>query len=202
MLFAGVVNASTLFVSNVDLSRGGNVNFKEDGVNTVNGYAGAILGTFAGTNVSPLFCVDLFTPISLGSYNSTPITPRVLRNEDRVAWLYVNQLFTVTTATAGEAFQLAIWDIIHDNGDGISSGLIQGAATTPLAVSNAWTNYLSLSLGQSLLTGVSIYQNTVISNGSPAQTLIGAAAPTPEPGTWALVAVGMAGIAAQKRRRS
>jgi hypothetical protein len=199
MLLSGTVNASTLFVSGLDTARGGNVDFKENGTD-VNGYAGAIFAAFDGIDVTPLFCVDLFTNISVPStVNSTPIAPT--GNQTRAAWLYVNQLSTVTDAIAGMAFQLAIWDIMHDNGDGIASGSVQAAATTPLAVATAWTNYLTLSLGQSLSTGVSIYQNTNISDGSPAQNLIGAPAPTPEPGTWALVAIGMAGMAVRKRRK-
>ena len=127
------LQAGTLILTGLDTGRGGSLDFKEDGT-TVNGYAGAVIGTYDGTDVTPLFCIDLFTNISVpGTYTSSPFFPRAWRNEDRAAWLYTNQLSSVTSVVAGEGFQLAIWDIIHDNGDGVSAGRVQAAGTTSAA---------------------------------------------------------------------
>ena len=49
----------------------------------------------------------------------------VARNENRAAWLYLNRLSTVNSTDSGLVFQSAWWDIVHDNGDGLSTGLVQ-----------------------------------------------------------------------------
>jgi len=202
-LSAGALQAAQLVtLTGVDTSRGANVTFTING-NTQTGFAGVILGNVDGVPVSPLFCVDLFTGISLGTYNTNPLAPRPARNEDRVAWLYVNQLSTVVNQNTGLAFQLAIWDIIHDNGDGLSAGSVSTATFTGLTAAQiALINqYLTVSLGQSLLTGATIYQNSNRTTGAPAQDLIGASLPTPEPATGVLAAAGLVLVGAGALRR-
>ena len=197
----------TVTLTGVDTNRGANVTFTHNGV-TETGFAGVILATFNGVSISPVFCVDLFTNIDLATYDSNRLAPRVSRHEDRVAWLYVNQVSTVVSQDTGLAFQLAIWDIIHDNGDGLSAGQVStstfsGLTATQISLANA---YIAASLGKSLLSGAIIYQNFSRTNGAPAQNLIGASTPydnidNPEPASAGLVVVGLALAATGTLRR-
>ena len=109
VLSSSLQATSTFTLTGVDSTRGANVTFfnVNTGLNEV-GFAGPVLGNFDGINISPLFCVDLFTDINFSAYNSIGITPRESRHEDRVAWLYLNQLSTVNSTDSGLAFQLAI----------------------------------------------------------------------------------------------
>lgn len=209
-LLGTTASAGTLTLTGVDRTRGGFTTVVEDG-ESFTGYAGVLLGTYNGTTVSPLFCVDLFTSIDLGDSGSSPLAPSLARHEDRVAWLYLNQLGTVTTSNRGLAFQIAIWDIVHDGGDGLGSGTIQSCSSqifpdlTPTQMTLI-NNYLTVSAGQSATGGVSIYHNVNLSTGDPAQNLIGAFSaaelnPVPEPATFGLMALGAAGLLVVRRWR-
>lgn len=203
VLCAFSASGATITIDSVDYSRGGSVNFLEKGT-AVDGYAGAILGRYDGGPTSTFFCVDLFTNISYGTYGSTTVFPRPWRNEDRVAWLYVTQLSSITSAELGEGLQLAIWDIVHDNGDGPGTGSVAQSGATPSAVVDAWINFLALSDGQTS-TQASIYRNTILADGSPAQNLIGPLSPdtiteNPEPAAWLLLCSGLGLIGASRFR--
>ena len=109
----------------------------------------------------------------------------------------------VSTDT-GLAFQLSIWDIIHDNGDGFGSGLIQSGASsirgltqTQLDLANA---YIAISAGHAVTSGVSIYLNVNTSTGASVQTLMGVAAPVPEPAAYGMVLAGVSGMWMVRRR--
>lgn len=93
-----------------------------------NGYAGAVnitvSDTVDGTVDTIAFCVDLFTSSGLSTYNTTLQSPSTVTNGGRVAWL-LQSLPSVDTATEGSGLQLAIWDIVHDNGDGLAAGVVR-----------------------------------------------------------------------------
>ena len=79
------------------------------------------------------------------------------------------------------ALQLAIWDIVHDGGDGFLTGSvlwgpssITGLTQVQIDIAN---RYLADSLGQSVMTGLSIYTNTDPNTGLPVQTLMGVTVP-------------------------
>ncbi len=209
-LAAGNLRAGSITVTDVDWQRFGLINLKIDG-SAIDEYAGAILGNFNGGPTFTLFCVDLFTNISLGTYDSTTVAPRVARNEGRAAWLYVNAFdpAVVNTPALGEALQVAIWDIVHDGGDGPNAGRIQASINTPLDVVQSWGQFLVNSEGQSSVNA-SIYLNSlgIVSY----QTLIGVLQPgqnpptdtnVPEPGSLGLMAIGCGSIAVAQfvRRR-
>ena len=186
-------------MSGVDSGKGANVQYYHNGT-TASGFAGVIFGTYNGVSVSPLFCVDLFTDINYGNYDSNPLTPNLVRHEDRAAWLYINRLSTVVSADTGLALQVAIWDIVHDGGDGLAAGagLVNSSATSLIGLTqvqiNLATAYILESQGHSVTTGVSIYQNFNQTTHAGAQNLIGVQAPVPEPTTLFMAAAGVAGI--------
>lgn len=200
---AGPVLAHTIQVTSTDTTRGGNVSFVLDGANS-SGYAGAILAKYDGGPTQTFFCVDLFTGISYGTYGTTPLVP-YSANLARVAWLYETQLGTVTSANLGRAFQLAIWDIIHDGGDGVDAGRLRqrvGTGGTPAAVVTAWTNYLNISAGMSSLNAT-VYRNYNLGSGLPAQDFIGpyrADALVPEPESWVMMSTCLVFLAWRRLR--
>lgn len=191
--------AGVFTLTGVDSGKGANVQYYHNGT-TASGFAGVIFGTYNGVSVSPLFCVDLFTDINYGNYDSNPLTPNLVRHEDRAAWLYINRLSTVVSADTGLALQVAIWDIVHDGGDGLAAGagLVNSSATslinlTQLQIDLA-TAYILESKGKSVTSGVSIYQNFAQGTHAAAQNLMGVQAPVPEPTTLVMAAAGVAGI--------
>lgn len=204
-LTAASAFGATIQVISTDGTRGGNVNFVVDGANYT-GYAGAILARYdGGPQTQTFFCIDLFTNIGVGTYGSTALVPYT-EALTRAAWLYANRVGNVTSANLGRAFQLAIWDIVHDGGDGPNAGRIrqrEGTGGTGTTVVNAWNTYLSASLNQSSLNAT-IYRNYNLGSGVPAQDFIGpyrADALVPEPESWLLMST-CAGFLAWRRFRT
>jgi len=194
------LHAATMTVTGPDFTRGGMVTFLEDG-NSVTGFAGILLGRYDGQAIQPFFCADLFTPIDIDTYTSTAYYVRPERREDRVGYLFINYLAGVTTSDLGQAMQLAIWDILHDNADGPNAGRVQSEAGTPAGVVAAWNNYLAGMNGQSNPTS-SIFINYL--GNTQAQTLIGAFEPTsltiPEPASFSLVGAALIALGLRGRR--
>jgi len=206
-----LASANTIIVTGVDNSRGENIWINENKSSTdTQAYAGVIDITVtdnSGTQYNRIsMCVDLFTQIQENvTYNTTVLNPDQVTGKNllRVAWLMDNALLDgaglpkadwVTTAAQGAGLQLAIWDIVHDNGDGLTSGNVERAQhghSTPSDVQTWVTTYLNASLGKSSDTGY-VYQNVTTDTGTVVQMLIGPTydtgpGPTPEPPTFALV---------------
>ena len=100
----------------------------------------------------------------------------------------------------GAALQLAIWDIVHDNGDGFNAGRIRqsGDALNPtdaivLAQAN---NFLASSLGRPLQGGI-VYVNVL--GPTSMQRLISDS--VPEPSSYGLMLTGCAAIGWLRRKR-
>ncbi|MGA2328547.1 MAG: thioester domain-containing protein [Bryobacteraceae bacterium] len=209
LLLAGIASATTIKVTDVDTSRGESIWIKENGVDTDAYFAGIILiSVFTeGTEYDrDSVCVDLFTDIYLKQvYDTVLLRPDEVPEKDllRVAWLVDNAvppvplpspaLAEVTTPEQGAGLQLAIWDIVHDSGDGFTTGSVQFAAATPQNVRDWAKYYEDQSLGkQSDLAFV--YENFIQGSTTQAQMLIGPGyyhddgpePPTPEPSTFAL----------------
>lgn len=183
-----------------DLTRGGFLSFLEDS-SEATGFAGLLLARYDGQSERPFYCADLFTPIDVATYTSTALYVRPERREDRVGYLFVNYLAGVTTPALGQAMQLAIWDILHDSGDGSNAGRVRSSVSTPTGVVADWNNYLAVSAGQSI-ANASIFINYL--GNTQAQTLIGAFEPTsintPEPSTFALVGAALVALGLRGQR--
>lgn len=201
MSLASTLPAATINVLNVDSARFQSVNLNVNGSNGSHS-AGVIRISYDGSPAFDVFCADLFTSISYGVYDSYTIAPRPARYEDRAAWLYQNLYnpTTINTTALGAAFQVAIWDIVHDGGDGPNAGAIRSNANTGSTIINAWQSYLTASAGHSS-SSVNIYINS--RSNQPAQTLMGGMrnVDNPEPGTLVMMSAGLALIAFRFRRK-
>jgi hypothetical protein len=240
VLGCGMASASTI-IATVDTSRGGGIVLRENNVDVNAYFAGVIF--IAVTSGDQTFnrdslCVDLFTDIYVGqSYATNVLRPADVpqKNLAQASWLVDNALVPtqdptyvsalnpidwVYSAAQGMGIQLAIWDIVHDGGDGFTTGRVQAAATTDInnnklgatdQTALAWAQtYEALSKGQSNNQAF-VYNNVVIGTDPPtvAQMLIGpqffdgGPQPVPEPQT--LMPAGIALIALSlglKRRNS
>ena len=194
--------ANTIIVNNVDTTLGEySVYLNENGVNTSAYWAGGILITVDGYARS-VFCVQLFTDIYLNTTYTTTIDFSDTANLKRVGWLLQHE-FPVGQV-AGAAFQLAIWDIIEDNGDGFgtktkTAGTVSQSTDannlTSSAVLTAAVKYEADSLGKSSDYGA-VYHNYL--GATPMQNLMGAPvtdggpSPAPEPSAIFLMIGGLA----------
>ncbi len=194
--------ANTIIVNNVDTSLGEyNVYINENGTNTSAYWAGGIAISVDGYSRS-VFCVQLFTDIYLNTTYTTTIDFSDTANLKRVGWLLQNE-FPVGQV-AGAAFQLAVWDIIEDNGDGFgtakkTAGTVSQSTDpnnpTSSAVVSAAAKYEADSKGKSSDYGA-VYHNYL--GTTPMQNLMGTPvtdggpSPAPEPSAILLMIGGLA----------
>jgi len=209
--------ADTLVVTGVNNNFGENTYLTETGVDTAT-YAGEGDIELDGTTARTAFCVAIFVDILIGqTYNTSLEDIAAVNNGGRVGWLLDDELPQLpisgsgvlgTAAQQGAGLQMAIWDIVNDNGDGFSSGNIQAASNTdPTALADAQL-FEAASLGKS--ADAWVYYNTDPTTGAVAQTLMGFVAltdggpieATPEPSTFGVVSLGlvMAGLALRRQR--
>jgi hypothetical protein len=128
-------------------------------------------------------CVDLFHSIYQGDswdVNLTPLPDPNLNNGGRAAYLYSTYYNTLTSNDDAAGLQLAVWDIITDNGDGLSSGDFRASNVSTGAVTAA-NNYLSESAGK---TGSATW---MVSTGGKQNLLCPHSASVPEPGSMAFL---------------
>jgi hypothetical protein len=218
-----VASASTATVTVTATSFGQSIYLLKDGTAT-QAFAGGIVISVNSASTSTL-CADLFTNIALNdNYQANLLQAQYLNPSQtargyRAAYLFLTQYGQLTsTVTAGNstitlnqamaALQLAVWDIVHDGGDGLSAGRIRSSSvtnqTTSAAIRNAANQYIQFSLNyQNGPVNATLYQHV---NGPLAkQQLIGAwrdgtGPGIPEPSTYLLTSAG-AGVLAWRHRR-
>ena len=155
------------------------------------------------------FCADAFTDIFFGNNNSSGLVGvDQIANGAWAAYLIGNYMPIGTepnAAVLGSAMQLALWDIIHDGGDGFDAGLIRKgqANVTDANVLAAAINFENVTRFQSTLNGI-VYVNVDLGLGVPSQTLIGPLSfdggPVPEPETYVLVGAGLLALLTGAKR--
>ena len=196
LLSACAAFANSIIVQSIDASLGmSSVYINQSGTPTSIYWAGAI-DINVDNFIRQVFCVQLLVDINLGQTYTTTMLFSDTANLKRVGWLLQNAF--PTTALDGAAFQFAIWDIMEDNGDGMSSGNVakssSAANPTPQPLLDDIAHYEAISLGQSSNLGV-VYHN--YSGTTPVQNLMGnpvtdnGPSPVPEPGTVVLIAGGL-----------
>lgn len=208
-----LASSSSLFATNIihtglDASRALSIEIKADGsVRTVKAGVGELL--VDGTDLIDVFCVNLFTTININqTYTANSIDAGVYDFDgSQAAWLMATYLPVINAAPVadrrveGAALQLAIWDMIHDGGDGFKSGRIQSSLNTNssvLALANQWRLEALDETGTAKVytaaAGTRVFQQQMY--------LTSEGGEVPEPGTFAMLLIGGLGVGFGAWRRN
>jgi hypothetical protein len=198
-----LVPAATLFYQDYDAGRSASVSYNLT-INNVQTEQNATLGVMLiqvnGGVWQDAFCGDAFAGIANNTTYDATASDMVAMPYTRVAWLMANALPAIVSGAQGgiqaAALQLAIWDILHDGGDGLSAGSVQQSLNTTQAVRDAFAGYLGAAWSPTL--GLIRYQNTFQNTNIGAQDLL---VHVPEPGTFALGGLALAGLIFGRRRK-
>jgi hypothetical protein len=208
-----LLSTSSLFGTNImltgfDMNRTMGVAFNVDGEEYVAG-AGVGLLEVDGSAIVESFCLDLFAGISYFElFTADSVEAYAFHaNGGSAAWLMDSYLGNATDAAGGAALQLAIWDMIHDGGDGFEAGRIQANTFTDssvLQLASAWVADAKGKTSTAALvfvpaSGTPEFQERLYLRGEEDCEPNG---DVPEPGTLAMLAVGAVGIFSGSRRRS
>jgi len=144
------VSAATLSVTGIDWNLGQMVDLSTSGQSKVT-FAGIIFAAYENSPVS-VFCVDLFTNVGIETFSVNSASVDLVLNGRRAAWLMQTYLPQIANAGQAAAVQVAIWDVVHDGGDGLRNGALQGGATSAQVVQLA-EQYIAASSGQESSAG-------------------------------------------------
>ena len=157
-----------------------------------------------GINTRDVFCVDFFELIYTNtSYLATTVTTSIYdpQDGDRAGWLMKNILPQINLLANGAqkqqwaaALQFAIWDVIHDSGNGFGSGMIRSTSQTNSEVLSKANEWVIASVGQSFSGRVLVPAPG--SRGFQEQMYV-----TPEPSSLTMMAIGVLAVAFGAYRR-
>jgi hypothetical protein len=168
--------------------------------NSTDLWAGAFVGNVNGGSNFLLYCLDYFVSIGTGQWQVNILEPQ--GREERAGWLVENAGSMLNAPSSYAALQLAVWDIIHDGGDGSTAGFFRANSQTDAQIVSTWDTMVRSSANGTSQQAM-IFEN--IGGRNMAQTLIGVPPVTggevPEPGTLVMIGLGMVGAAVLKRRK-
>ena len=207
------LSSSSLFATSIqhtgiDWNRGLTVQISADGkAKDVSAGVGVLL--VDGTNLIDAFCVNLFTGISVNQTYAAVAIDSADYDVDgpSAAWLVQNFLPLVNAASGvtrqieGAALQLAIWDTIHDGGDGFAAGRIRSTGSTTatvLALAEQWSlaavNQNGTANVYTAAPGARAFQQQIFLPVCTDANGCQSGGEVPEPSTIAMMLIGGAGV--------
>jgi hypothetical protein len=197
------MNAAVLTYSTYDPAGSAFIHFNLGG-NEQSETSGFMLVQVDGGPVQSALCGDIFTGISQNETYDANGTLMTTTPYTRIAYLLANVASLLSgnppATIQGAALQLAIWDILHDNGDGLGAGNIQASVNTSSVLATAVADFLGAAWTPT--QGLIRYELTFQGGNVPAQdVLVLSQVSVPEPGTFAVAGVALAALAMRRKRR-
>lgn len=190
--------ADTLTFKGLDANKSQNVTIKYDGASLTVGAGLARLSLNGGPDHFGL-CVDLDHWNTNGLSYDVNVKPIAQQgpNATRAAYLLNTFSSTVTSKAQGAALQLAVWDVIYDNGDGFSKGRFRTSSVSTDTVLTANT-YLQQSVSQTSAAAVWYEAKNHGKYNKSNQDFMAAA--VPEPASMIALGAGLLALARRRRR--